>query len=198
LTYLRSEGDAAFYGPKLDVIIKDALGREWQCGTIQIDFMLPERFGLEYVDADGKLKRPVLIHRAPLGSLERWVAILIEHYAGAFPLWLSPVQLVILPVSDKFNEYASVVKKMLDENGFRTELNQDNKTLGAKIRESTLQKIPYMVIIGDKEIKRSKVQKFESSKNVFVSVRTREGKDLGLINLYEFIKSLKEKIENKL
>lgn len=196
LKYIASEGDAAFYGPKLDVIVKDALAREWQCGTIQVDFMLPERFQLEYIDQNGKPARPVLIHRAPLGSLERWVGLLIEHYGGNFPLWLAPIQIVILPVSDKFNHYGDRVFKILKENGFRVELNQENKTLGAKIRESTLQKIPYMIIIGEKETRnwQGKIGNWET---IFVSVRTREGRDLGLVNLYQFIKKIKQEVEKR-
>jgi len=185
------EGEAAFYGPKLDFIIKDALGREWQCGTIQIDFSLPERFKLEYIDEKGEIKRPVVIHRAIAGSLERFFAILVEHYAGAFPLWLSPIQLAILPVSDKFQDYALKVKNVLLKNNIRAELNLDNKTLGSKIRESTLQKVPYMVIIGERELESYKVNKVYK-----VSVRTREGKDLGLVNLYQFIEKLRKQIEN--
>ena len=185
------EGEAAFYGPKLDFIIKDSLGREWQCGTIQIDFSLPERFKLEYIDEKGEIKRPVVIHRAIAGSLERFFAILVEHYAGAFPLWLSPIQLAILPVSDKFQDYALKIKNVLLKNNIRAELNLDNKTLGSKIRESTLQKVPYMVIIGERELESYKVNKVYK-----VSVRTREGKDLGLVNLYQFIEKLRKQIEN--
>jgi len=183
IDFVKSEGDAAFYGPKLDIVIKDALGREWQCGTIQVDFMLPERFGLEYVDEKGKTKRPAVIHRAPLGSLERFVAILIEHYAGAFPLWLSPVQLKVLPVSQKFTDYALKIKEKLTENNLRAEIDIDNKPLGAKIREATLQKIPYMIIIGEKEVNNKKI-----------TVRTREGKDLGQLEVNQFIESLKSQI----
>jgi len=185
------EGEAAFYGPKLDFIIKDSLGREWQCGTIQIDFSLPERFKLEYIDEKGEIKRPVVIHRAIAGSLERFFAILVEHYAGAFPLWLSPIQLAILPVSDKFQDYALKIKNVLLKNNIRAELNLDNKTLGSKIRESTLQKVSYMVIIGERELESYKVNKVYK-----VSVRTREGKDLGLVNLYQFIEKLRKQIEN--
>ena len=191
LSYVKSEGDAAFYGPKLDIIIKDALGREWQCGTIQIDFMLPQRFKLEYIDENGKVKTPALIHRAPLGSLERFVAILIEHYAGAFPFWLSPIQLMILPISDKYFSLAAEIKKVFKNNNFRVQTNLTNETLGKKIRESTLQKIPYMIIIGEREFKA-----YQETKDLKVSVRTREGKDLGIINVNQFIKQLKEKIEN--
>lgn len=184
------EGEAAFYGPKLDFMIKDALGREWQCGTIQIDFALSERFKLEYLDDKGKIKRPVVIHRAIAGSLERFFAILAEHYAGAFPLWLSPIQVAILPVSDKFQEYALKIKEKLEQAGVRVELNRDNKTLGAKIRESALQKIPYMVIIGEREFESYKVDKAYK-----VAARTREGKDLGLQSLEQFTNSLKDQIE---
>jgi len=185
--YSISEGDAAFYGPKADFMIKDALGREWQCGTVQIDFMLPERFNLKYVDSDGLEKTPVMIHRAPLGSLERFLAILIEQYAGIFPLWLSPVQVAILPISEKFLKQADEVKKELEKNNIRVKLNDDNKSLGGKIRESTLQKIPFMIIIGEKEIEKGKL---------FITVRTREGKDLGMLEVNKFINQLKSQIEN--
>jgi len=188
--FIIKEGEAAFYGPKLDFMLKDSLGRVWQCGTIQIDFSLPERFKLEYLDKKGKIKRPVVIHRAIAGSLERFFAILVEHYAGSFPLWLCPVQLMILPISDKFQDYALKVKEQLEKEGFRVELNNDNKTLGAKIREATLQKIPYMVIIGEKEFESYKVHKVYK-----VSIRTREGKDLGMVSLNEFISKLKSQIE---
>jgi len=191
LSYKKSYGDAAFYGPKLDVIFKDAIGREWQCGTIQVDFMLPERFNLEYIDEAGKPRRPVVIHRAPLGSLERWMAMLIEHYGGAFPFWLSPIQLEILPVSDKYLEYAKLVKKIFEENNFRVSLNDSAKTLSYKIRQSTLQKVPYQVIIGEKE-----ASKFLNEKKVVVAVRTREGKDLGQVEIYKLVDQLKKKLEN--
>ena len=179
------EGEAAFYGPKLDFMINDALGRQWQCGTIQIDFSLPERFKLEYIDEKGESKRPVVIHRAIAGSLERFFAILVEHYAGAFPLWLSPVQVIVLPISEKFLEYALKIKKQLDESNIRCEIDLDNKSLGAKIRQSTLQKVPLMIIIGEKEIKSN-----------LISVRTREGKDLDSIDINKFINQLKSQIEN--
>jgi threonyl-tRNA synthetase len=182
------EGEAAFYGPKLDFMIKDALGREWQCGTIQIDFMLPERFDLNYLDHQGKKQRPVVIHRAIAGSLERFFAILVEHYAGAFPLWLSPIQVAILPISQKQQEFAQKVHQILTQAGLRVRLDDENKTIGYKIREATLQKIPYLVIIGDKEVQASK-------KSPYLAVRTREGKDLGQIEIYQFIKQLKSQIE---
>ena len=181
------EGEAAFYGPKLDFMIKDALGREWQCGTIQIDFSLPERFKLEYIDEKGEIKRPVVIHRAIAGSLERFFAILVEHYAGAFPLWLSPVQVAILPISEKFLVPAQKIKEELEKNMIRVELNDDNKSLGGKIRQSTLQKVPFMIIIGEKELEKGEL---------FVTVRTREGKDLGMLEINKFINQLKSQIEN--
>jgi len=183
VTYGVKEKDGAFYGPKIDIHIKDSQDRDWQLATIQLDFQIPEKMKLEYTDSDGKPKRPVMVHRGILGSIERFIGILIEHYQGAFPLWLSPVQVVVLAVSDKNNETAKKVYAKLVEKDVRVELNTDNKTLGNKIREATLQKIPYMIIIGDKESEKS------------VSVRTREGKDLGQIDLYKFIESLQEKIE---
>ena len=186
LPYKKVEGEAAFYGPKLDVMVKDTLGREWQCGTIQVDFMLPERFKLEYVDNDGKIKRPVLIHRAPLGSLERWVGLLIEHYAGAFPVWLSPVQVKILPITDKNLKFAKSIREELLNKGLRVELDERNATLQAKIRDAQVEKIPYMLIIGDKE---------ESSKKV--SVRARTGDDLGQMPKEDFIERVADKIKSK-
>jgi len=191
LTFFKSEGDAAFYGPKLDIIIKDVLGREWQCGTIQVDFMLPKRFKLEYIDKNGKFKTPALIHRAPLGSLERFIAILIEHYAGAFPFWLSPVQLAILPISEKYYSLAKKLEKIFFDNNFRVETNLTNETLGKKIKESTLKKIPYMVIIGEREF-----NIYQKNKKINVSIRTREGDNLGILDINQFINQLKEKIEN--
>ncbi len=186
LTPKKAEGEAAFYGPKLDVMVKDSLGREWQCGTVQVDFMLPERFNLEYVDKDGQKKRPVLIHRAPLGALERWVGLLIEHYAGNFPLWLSPVQVVVIPIAERHSDYASEVKKLLAEQKIRVEIDNHNETMQAKVREATLQKVPYMVIIGDRE-----------EKNKTVAIRTRKGQDLGETELNKFILKIAEEIKSK-
>lgn len=188
----KKEGEAAFYGPKLDVMVKDSLGREWQCGTVQVDFMLPERFNLEYVDKDGKTKRPVLIHRAPLGSLERWVGLLIEHYAGSFPTWLAPVQVIVLPLSDKFLGEAKSIMQIIKMEGIRTELDSRHETIGNKIRQATLQKIPFMIIIGDKERENSK-----KKKEKWVSVRTRKGDNWGLISLSQFIDKVKEEIASK-
>ena len=190
IKYEKKEGEAAFYGPKLDVMIKDALGRSWQCGTIQIDFMLPERFKLEYVDDQGQIQRPALIHRAPLGSLERFVGILIEHYAGAFPLWLAPVQIKLIPIADRHKDYAYKISQSFIDNDIRAELDDRNESMQSKIRDATLQKIPFMGIIGDKE------QETCGTKQL-ISVRSREGKDLGQVKLSEFIEKLKTEIEKK-
>lgn len=192
LTVKRIEGEAAFYGPKLDVMVKDALGREWQCGTIQVDFMLPERFRLEYIDKNGKAKRPVLIHRAPLGSLERWVGLLIEHYAGAFPTWLAPVQVVVIPISERHLDYARMVQEILLKNDIRVELDDRNETMQTKVREATLQKIPYMIIIGDREIEKSK-----EKRGKIISVRTRKGEDLKQLSLFKFLTNIREEIASK-
>lgn len=187
LPYEKREGEAAFYGPKLDVMIKDALGRQWQCGTIQIDFMLPDRFNLEYTNEKGEKERPALIHRAPLGSLERFVGILIEHYAGKFPLWLSPLQIAVIPIADRHKEYASSIIRIIGQKGIRVELNDKNETLQAKVREATLQKIPYMVIIGDKEVAEKAV-----------SIRNQKGENLGKMDPEEFLGKVKQEIEKKL
>ena len=148
-------GNAAFYGPKIDFIIKSSIGRQFGISTNQIDLYMGQRFNLKYIDDNGKEQIPVIIHRAPLGSHERFIGFLIEHYAGAFPLWLSPIQVSIIPVSDKFIDYGKIVALILKQQGIRVELNQENETVGKKIRNSTLQKIPYMIIIGDKECQMS-------------------------------------------
>jgi threonyl-tRNA synthetase len=186
IEYKKVEGEAAFYGPKMDLIINDSLGKEWQLSTIQVDFNLPERFDLSYIDEDGGKKRPIMLHRATFGSYERFLAMVIEHFQGAFPLWLSPIQVALLPISDKHLEYAEKVRKELKENGIRVEVYSRSDTLQAKIREATLQKIPYLGIIGDKEIENSSV-----------SVRLRDGKDLGALGLSEFLDKLKEEIDKK-
>lgn len=170
--YELNHGDGAFYGPKIDMQIKDVLGRKWQLATVQLDFQMPKRFKLEYVDKDGTRKTPIVIHRALLGSLERFLAILIEHFGGAFPTWLSPVQATILPITDKQNKYAKQVLSELKELGLRIELDDRNESVGKKIREAEMQKIPYMLIIGEKEEKAKKV-----------SVRIRNQKDLGAMKI---------------
>jgi threonyl-tRNA synthetase len=176
IAYRINPGDGAFYGPKIDFHVYDALGRSWQLGTVQLDYQLPERFGLTYVGADGSEHRPVMIHRAMLGSLERFMAILIEQTAGAFPLWLAPVQAVVLPVSEKFGEYAEQVRARLAESGVRVELDSRNEKLGYKIREAQLQKVPYMLVVGARE-----------QEEGTVSVRRRAGDDLGAMPVEAFL-----------
>ena len=162
MEYVVNEGDGAFYGPKIDFHLEDSIGRTWQCGTIQLDFQMPQRFELEYTGADGEKHRPIMIHRVAFGSIERFIGILIEHYAGKFPTWLAPVQVKILPVSDKFADYAQKVTDELKAAGIRVELDGRSEKLGYKIREAQMQKVPYMIIVGEKEV----------AENV-VSVRTR-------------------------
>ena len=195
LKYVIAKGEASFYGPKIDFMVKDSLGREWQMSTLQLDFFMGEKLDLKYIDEKGEEKHPVILHRGLTGSLERTLAILIEHYAGAFPLWLSPIQVAILPLSDKFIDYSKKIKEELEKNKIRVELNDENKTLGGKIRQSTLQKIPYMIIIGEKEFQRSKI-KDQKADELFVSVRSRDGKDLGMLDVNKFINQLKSQIQN--
>ena len=203
IKYNEGVGEAAFYGPKIDIMVKDNLGREWQLSTVQLDYNQPKNFSMKYIDEKGKDVYPAILHIAMVGSIERFMAILIEHYAGAFPLWLSPIQVAILPISDKHISYSKKIKELLEKDDIRVELNDENKTIGAKIREATLQKIPYMVIIGAEEIRRSTILSPDSigkgshyqQDKLYISVRTREGKNLGLMNLYEFIKKLKSQIE---
>lgn len=180
LEYEVSPGDAAFYGPKLDIVIKDALGRDWQMGTVQVDYNLPERFDLEYIGEDSKPHRPVMIHRAPFGSLERMIGLLTEQYAGAFPFWMSPVQIVFLPIADRHNEEATRLAHMLrDEHGFRCDVDERRETLGRKIRDNQMQKVPYMLILGDNDIE-----------NGTVGVRSREEGDLGAMTVDALISKL--------
>jgi len=177
-------GEAAFYGPKLDFMVKDALGRRWQLGTIQVDYNLPERFDLEYIGADNRRHRPVMIHRAPFGSMERFVAVLIEHTAGRFPLWLSPTQVVVLPISEKFNGYAYKVAKTLKKYDIRTEVDDRNEKIGRKIRDNELKRIPYLLIVGEKE-----------AQNEAVSVRKRGEGDKGSKNLTTFAEEVEREVE---
>ncbi len=181
IKYEIGEGEAAFYGPKIDFMVKDSIGREWQLTTIQLDFNQPENFDLTYVGADGEKKRPAVLHIAFLGSIERFMAILIEHYAGALPFWLSPIQFAILPIAERHLALAKQVAEKLIKAGIRVEVDETNESIGKKIRLSTLQKIPYMGIIGDKEVQSS------SSGVQNISIRTREGKDLGIKNINDFI-----------
>jgi threonyl-tRNA synthetase len=157
LKYEVNEGDGAFYGPKIDFKLKDAIGRTWQCSTVQLDFNLPERFDLKYTDKDGQAKRPIMIHRAIFGSLERFAGTLIEHYAGAFPTWIAPQQVAILPIADRHVEYAEQIEKTLREQLVRVKVDSSNEGIGAKIRHAQLAKVPYMLIIGDKELEKGEV-----------------------------------------
>jgi threonyl-tRNA synthetase len=186
LNYVLAEGEAAFYGPKIDFMVKDALGRKWQLGTVQVDYVMPERFDLQYVGNDGQKHRPVVIHRAPFGSLERFIGVLIEHYAGEFPLWLAPVQTVVIPVSQHFQDYGKTVFEELKREGIRAELDDRNEKIGYKIREWETQKVPYMLVVGEKE---------RESKSV--SVRKHREGDKGALSLSEFINNIKDIIKNK-
>ncbi|MGC8785539.1 MAG: threonine--tRNA ligase [Armatimonadota bacterium] len=187
IQYTVAEGEAAFYGPKLDFLAKDCLGRMWQLGTVQVDYTLPERFDLEYIGPDGQPHRPVMIHRAPFGSLERLIGILIEHYGGAFPLWLAPVQVIVLPIADRHVPYAQQIRQRLEEEGFRVEVDARNEKTGFKVREAELQKIPYMLVVGDRDMQ-----------NGTVSVRKRSAGDQGAMPLDAFVTRLREEIGSKI
>ena len=182
IAYERIEGEGAFYGPKIDIKIEDAIGRVWQLGTIQLDFNLPERFELEYTGDDNQKHRPIMIHRALFGSIERFFGVLIEHYAGAFPLWLAPVQVAVLPITDRINEYAETIAGELRSAGCRVETNLKSDKIGAKIREAQLQKVPYMLVLGDKELEEGKV-----------AVRERKEGDIGAMSLEEFKELITQK-----
>ena len=186
LPYVVNEGDGAFYGPKIDFHLVDCIGRTWQCGTIQLDFQLPQRFELEYIGADGEKHRPIMIHRVVFGSIERFIGILIEHFAGAFPTWLAPVQVKVLPISEKYMDYAENVKKKLDEAGIRVELDTRSEKIGYKIREAQQAKIPYMLVVGQKE-----------EEDGTVAVRSRAAGDEGTKSLDAFITDIQKEIETK-
>lgn len=181
LPYVVNEGDGAFYGPKIDFHLEDSIGRTWQCGTIQLDFQLPQRFGAEYIGEDGNKHRPIMIHRVVFGSIERFIGILIEHFAGKFPLWLSPVQIKILSISDKYNGYAKEIEKVLAKNGFRCEVDGRAEKIGYKIRTAQMERVPYMLVVGEKEVKAD-----------CVSVRTRDGGDLGCMTIGQLLEVLYE------
>ena len=186
-SYIINEGDGAFYGPKLDFHLADSLGRTWQCGTIQLDMQLPERFELEYTGEDGQKHRPVMIHRVVLGSIERFIGVITEHFAGAFPAWLNPVQVKVLPVTDRAAEYADSISAQLDAMGFRVEVDHRNEKIGKKIREATLEKVPYMLVVGDRDVE-----------NQTVSARHRTGEDLGAMSLADFAALLKNEVDSKI
>ncbi|MEF9934176.1 threonine--tRNA ligase [Clostridium sp.] len=186
LSYKLNEGDGAFYGPKIDFHLRDCIGRTWQCGTIQLDFQLPERFDLTYIGEDGEKHRPVMVHRVVFGSIERFIGILIEHFAGAFPTWLAPVQVKILPVTDRANEYAKKLEDMMLEEDIRVEIDTRNEKIGYKIREAQLQKVPYMIILGDKEVESGNI-----------SVRSRVQGDMGSSTVEDFIAQINTEIKQR-
>ena len=184
--YKVNEGDGAFYGPKIDFHLTDCIGRTWQCGTIQLDFQMPERFDITYVGADGEKHRPVMLHRTAFGSIERFIGILIEQFAGAFPLWLAPVQVEVIPVSERHLDYAAQVRDQLAAAGLRCELDERNEKMGYKIREAQMMKIPYMLVVGDKE-----------AESGLVSVRSRQGGDLGAMEVASFLQKAQEEIDSR-
>jgi threonyl-tRNA synthetase len=184
--YTINEGDGAFYGPKIDVDLIDAIGRRWQCATIQLDYQMPQRFGLKYIGPDNAEHAPVVIHRAIFGSFERFIALLIEHYAGGWPLWLAPVQMMVLPLSDRHLEYARRVRDELAGVGFRVEVDERVEKIGYKIREAQLQKVPYMLVIGDREAAEGTV-----------AVRSRSVGDLGARPLRDFVASAADEVQRK-
>ena len=186
LDYIVNEGDGAFYGPKIDFHLRDSLGRTWQCGTIQLDFQMPQRFDLEYTAEDGSKKRPIMIHRVCFGSIERFIGILIEHFAGKFPVWLAPVQVKVIPVSEKSMDYATGVYDKLKAAGIRTELDHKDEKVGYKIRQAQLEKVPYMLVLGEKEAAEGAI-----------TVRSRDKGDLGAAQLDAFIEDIKKMIETK-
>ncbi len=184
--YHINPGDGAFYGPKLDFHIQDSLGRTWQCGTIQLDYQLPGRFDLTYTATDGKDECPVMIHRVVFGSIERFIGVITEHYAGAFPTWLAPVQIKVLPITDRAADYSNALKEKLEAAGYRVEVDLRNEKIGYKIRGAQMEKVPYMLVIGDKETEAGTV-----------AVRTREGKDLGAMQVEEFLQKIAKEVEEK-
>jgi threonyl-tRNA synthetase len=186
IKYFIGEGEGAFYGPKLDIMMKDTMGREWQTGTIQLDFQLPRRFNLKYTDSDGQEKTPVVIHRVIYGSLERFIGILIEQFAGSFPVWISPVQVKIIPITDGQQEYAQKIEQILKDNNIRVELDDKSETMQNKIRNAAGEKIPYMIIVGGRE-----------AENNTISVRQRDGQDLGVMTLDKFLESIENQISKK-
>ena len=186
LNFIVNEGDGAFYGPKIDFHLEDSIGRTWQCGTIQLDFQLPQRFELEYVGSDGEKHRPIVIHRVIFGSIERFIGILIEHFAGKFPTWLAPVQVKVLPISDKFNDYSEQIKNELEKNGIRVEMDYRNEKIGYKIREARNERVPYIIVIGEKE---------ENEKKI--SLRSRKNGDEGSLELKELIDRINDEVISK-
>jgi threonyl-tRNA synthetase len=186
IPFTRVEGEAVFYGPKIDIRVKDAIGRDWQLTTVQFDFNLPERFQIEYIGEDNKPHRPVMVHRALFGSMERFFGVLIEHYAGAFPFWLAPVQVSVLPITDRINEYAEGVVRELRNAGLRVESNLRSEKIGAKIRDAQLQKVPFMLVLGDREMEQN-----------LVAVRERARGDIGTMSLNDFKEMARRLIDSR-
>jgi threonyl-tRNA synthetase len=186
MDYVINEGDGAFYGPKIDFHLEDSIGRTWQCGTIQLDFQMPERFDLTYIGADGEKHRPVMIHRVVFGSIERFIGILIEHYAGAFPTWLAPVQVRLLSITDRSADYIKDLARELENAGIRVETDLRNEKIGYKIREARLQRIPYMLVVGDKEVESRQV-----------AVRSRDEGDLGPMDVKTFVDKIQQEISDR-
>lgn len=186
LDYIINEGDRAFYGPKIDFHLEDSIGRTWQCGTIQLDFQLPQRFELEYTGSDGEKHRPIVIHRVIFGSIERFIGILIEHFAGKFPTWLAPVQVKVLPISDKFNNYCEKVIEKLESSGIRSEMDYRNEKIGYKIREARKERVPYIIVIGEKEEEKNSI-----------SLRSRNNGDEGTLELDVLIERINNEVKNK-
>lgn len=186
LDYIINEGDGAFYGPKIDFHFEDSIGRTWQCGTIQLDFQLPQRFELEYTGSDGEKHRPIVIHRAIFGSIERFIGILIEHFAGKFPTWLAPIQVKVLPISDKFNNYCEKVIEKLESSGIRSEMDYRNEKIGYKIREARKERVPYIIVIGEKEEEKNSI-----------SLRSRNNGDEGTLELDVLIERINNEVKNK-
>jgi threonyl-tRNA synthetase len=184
--YKINEGDGAFYGPKIDFHLEDCIGRTWQCGTIQLDFQMPQRFELSYIGSDGEKHTPIMIHRVLYGSIERFVGILVEHFAGKFPTWLAPVQVKILPITDNHLQYAMKLRNEMSEKGIRVEVDNRNEKIGYKIREAQLQKVPYMLIVGDKEVEAKQV-----------AVRSRDKGELGAVEAAKFMNDVMAEIEEK-
>ena len=184
--YRINEGDGAFYGPKIDIKMKDCLGREWQMGTIQVDFQLPQRFDLSYIDKDGSKQMPIMLHRVIFGSLERFVGIITEHFAGAFPTWIAPVQLKVISVSEKSAEYASKVAEFFDENGVRVEIDNSDERIGYKIRLAQLEKVPYMIILGENEANAGTV-----------SIRKRNGEEIKDLSLEAALELINKDVKSK-
>jgi len=186
LDYKINEGDGAFYGPKIDFHLEDSIGRTWQCGTIQLDFQLPQRFELDYIGSDGEKHKPIVIHRVIFGSIERFMGILIEHFAGKFPTWLAPIQVKVLPISNKFNDYSEKIKNELSTNGIRVEMDYRDEKIGYKIREARNERVPYIVVIGEKEEKENKI-----------SLRSRKNGDEGILKLEDLIEKISKEIKYK-